>query len=145
MYPLRKTFLRREKNSSWLNKFVRRLSIALLTLSSGNYHFPGINYKGKPPNNGTEYFNHRLKSNGRFWIAYQKMLDSVRIMSLFSRVRAHLPIKWTSFIFFFDMTKCYFAISMVKIVICKRLITVSYPAFLIDERCCGFLLIEVWL
>ena len=49
-------------------KFVRRLSIALLTLSSGTYRFPGINYKDKPLNNGTEYFNHRLKSNGRFWI-----------------------------------------------------------------------------
>lgn len=135
MYPLRKTFLRREKNSSWLNKFVRRLSIALLTLSS-------IKENRRIMERST--LTTDWKATGDFGLSYQKMLDSVRMMSLFSRVRAHLPIKWTSF-FFFDLTKCYFAISIVKIMICKRVITMSYPVFLTDERCYGFLLIEVWL
>ena len=34
-----------------------------------------------------------------------KMLERVHIISLFPRVRAHFPIKGTSFFFCFDMNK----------------------------------------
>ena len=55
MYALRKTFLIRENNSSWLNKHVRRLLTVILSIR--NNRFLGAKCLGKPPDKETEYFN----------------------------------------------------------------------------------------
>ena len=55
--------------------------------------FPGASYEGKQPNNGTEYLNSPIGKQGEiFGLSYSKMLGSVRIISLFLRVRLHFPI-----------------------------------------------------
>ena len=55
LHPLWKTFLIRENNSSWLNKYVRRLLTVMLSI--GNNRFLGVKRLGKPLEKGPEYFN----------------------------------------------------------------------------------------
>ena len=50
--------------------------------------------KEKPPDNGAEYFNSPIgKEREILDCRIKKKLESVRIMSLFLRVRGHFPIR----------------------------------------------------
>ena len=87
MHPLWKTFPIRENNSSWLNKYVRRLLTVMLSI--GNNRFLGVKRLGKPLGKDRNTSIHRLESNGKFWIViWQKKSRKRSHNTAFSKIKS---------------------------------------------------------